>query len=510
MPNNSQISRNMKKLIPLIALLVGCNNNIYKFDFSAKWDWITLIENTNNIETVKNIEILQSTLDLADARILLNAISQLESPLQINQLSEIQLLQDSLGGSFYGLAPNLSSNSDSIPVPYDFDSIINSALFLADIRSSNLEAISKTEYPIYFSNHQFDIDGGATNNSDLHIVFDYSCIDETIRLFRKKSIKIEEAQQVSQLPGFREMLKHRKNLGYIPEPLPTERSLAEFIYYAASKEPIHVIWKWLNPWNYFNFSDIYLNLNEYSNVLSELKENESRIVKYVSNKYSPFIPEDFSYTDTLTVAANWGIRSWATNNQFGTNIVQFKDDYNQLLKTLTHEGFHRVQLQLCPINPNAVSKQIRDFEDIVSYTFQNKQDSIFYETLSYIFLEGTASYVGGMDYTDAAFENVSVGVELIQKIYNEIYVDENYEVVDELNNTGLISNGPFYALGYHMTEILQLNFSDNDMKSLLQGGSLSFFNNVIKSYTKSGIDDSNELRFNPEIENKILQLSNLN
>ena len=60
-----------------------------------------------------------------------------------------------------------------------------------------------------------------------------------------------------------------------------------------------------------------------------------------------------------------------------------------------------------------------------------------------------------------------------------------------------------------MTEILQSNFDENDMKSFLQEGSLSFFNNVIKSYSKSGMDHSEELRFGNAVENKIIQLSNL-
>jgi len=500
----------MKKIIFLSALLllIRCDNNIYNFNFNAQWDWDTLTSNIKNSETNENIEDLKSILDLEDARMLLKNISKLESPAKIKQLSDIQLLQDSLGGSFYGLAPNLSSKSDSIPIPYDFDSLIKTALYLAEVRYSNLETISKTEYPLNFSNQQFKIKENASNSSNLNLVFDYSCIDETIKLLQKKSIRLEEAQQVSQLPGFREMLKHRKNLGYIPEPLPTEKSLAEFIFFAASNEPIHIIWKWINPWNYFNFSDISLNIEEYSDVLSELKENESGIVNYISAKYYPFIPSDFFYVDTLTIAANWGIRSWATSNQFGTNIVQFKDDYDQLLKTLTHEGFHRLQLQLCPVNPTAELKNNRDFEDIVSYTFPSYQDSLFYETLSYIFLEGTASYVGGMDSTDMSIENATVGLELLQNIYDAVYIDKNFDLVDELNNTGLISNGPFYALGYHITDLLISNIDKIETNKLLLSGSLSFFNSVVHIQSKLESPKMRRLQFSGELDNKIVQLSN--
>ena len=81
---------------------------------------------------------------------LLKAISNLESPTQIKKLSDIQLLQDSLGGGFYGLVPDLMSNNDSMPIPNDFESIIKTALYLVDIQTSNINAILKTEYPDYW------------------------------------------------------------------------------------------------------------------------------------------------------------------------------------------------------------------------------------------------------------------------------------------------------------------------------------------------------------------------
>ncbi len=69
-----------------------------------------------------------------------------------------------------------------------------------------------------------------------------------------------------------------------------------------------------------------------------------------------------------------------------------------LNRTLTHEIFHRVQL--CPIDSVQKSKKKIEFEDIVSYAFPINNDTKFYEALSYIFLEGSSSFVGGMDSSE--------------------------------------------------------------------------------------------------------------
>ena len=155
------------------------------------------------------------------------------------------------------------------------------------------------------------------------------------------------------------------------------------------------IWKWLNPWNNFCLSDLYLLQNEYQKLVNTLVANNQKISNHILSRISLFVPNNIYFSDRLSFAVNWGVRSWATKNTLGTNIVQFKDNYEKMFRTLTHETFHRVQLKLCPVDSSRNNK--RSFADLAYHNFPAKEDQIFYEALSYIMLEGTATYVGGVD-----------------------------------------------------------------------------------------------------------------
>jgi hypothetical protein len=498
-------------LIILLIIFSGCDNkqNPYEFDFEKDWTWEDLKNKTSDKDALLNIDKIKQALDVEDAQFLFYQLSELENPNEIQNLSDIQTIQDSLGGSFYGLAPEFPSKKDTIPIPDNFDNLIAAGRFLSDIRKANYDAISKSAYPLNFKNSDFIKSTNIIEQSKLKLELDYSCIKSIIKACGKNSITIDEALEISTLPGFKNMLEHRRNLGYIPEPLPTEESLAQFITYAVSKESLYMIWKWLSPWNYFNLSEISMNQDEYSRLIKIIEDNEKEIVRSISNRIIRLIPDDFEYSDTLTIAINWGIRSWATSNQLGTNIVQFKDDFDLLIRTLSHETFHRVQLQICPLDPAAKAKNTKEFEDIVTYAFPDINDSKFYETLSYIFLEGSASFVGGMDSLEMSTDKLNTGLELLHNVYNSIYIDNDLGNVDELINKGLKSNGPFYVLGYLMTKRIVKHSDSDGVKGILNEGCLGFFNRYIQIKNKSTLHPKNDFHFNKKIEEKIIQLNEI-
>ncbi len=496
-------------LLLILVLFSSCNNkgNVYEFDFTHEWTWSEIINHTNDQETKEQIERIKKLISVEEAHTLFFYLSALEDPKDIKLLAEIQSVQDSLGGGFYGMAPVFPNNTDTIPVPYDFEKLISAGLFLAEFRKTIYEAIAKTEYPLVFYNSDLDENSEIINNSNIELVFDLSCVKQIIDAFDKRSLTLNDAIEISNLPGFRHMLEHRRKLGYIPEPLPTSEDLAQFILYASSKEPLNMIWKWLSPWNYFNLSDLYINRKNYKKIITELESGRKDVTDLVSNKIDRFVPKNFTFNDTLTVAVNWGIRSWATEHTLGTNIVQFKDNFDLLLRTISHESFHKIQLELCPLDPAFENSHEKSFEDIVDHTFPDNKDTRLYQALSYIFLEGTASYVGGMNAAEISGENVKTGADLLNDIYYKIYVENNPGAVDEILNKGLISNGPFYVLGYKMTEEIVKYSDPEDIRKLLLNGTLGFFDTFFEIDEGIGIDNETYIEFNKDIKNNIKGLN---
>jgi len=487
-------------ILMIVVLSSNLRANKYGFDFNQDWDWQSLSAYSVNPETLENINALKENLNINEARELFLNLTHLNKPEDVLLLYEIQSIQDSLGGSFYGMAPAFTREKDTIPIPSDFDQLIATGLYLTQFRILTYQAIEQTGYPLNFSQQTLKIPSLSHTNSNIHLAFDMSCVKQTLDAFDNTSLTPNDAIEISQLKGFKEMLDHRRSLGYIPEPLPTEESLAQFILYASSKAPIQQLWKWLSPWNYFNLSDLYINKESYRDIMSTFMRFENELANLISNRMHPFVPQDFTYRDTVSFAVNWGIRSWATANTLGTNIVQFKDDYNLLLSTISHETFHRIQLELCPADERLV-KEEKTFEDILSYPFEDKKDEKFYQALSYIFLEGTASYIGGINRSDNTYEIAQSGACLLNDVYQEIYVNNNLEAVDALLSQGLKSNGPFYILGYQLTDQVVLHSEKEATRTLLSNGTLDFFKTYIEIETESGI------QLNKEIENKVLELS---
>lgn len=196
--------------------------NSFGINFNEKWTWEDLKNNTTNEETLFNIQKIEQIIDIEEARFLFYQLSSLENPEEIQKFSDFQSLQDSLGGSFYGLAPEFPSKTDTIPTPDNFDNLFKAGLYLTEIRKTNYDAISQSDYPLYFKNLDFNKSDIIREQLNLKLDLDFSCIKSIIDVCDKDSITNNEALEISGLPGFVNMLEHRRNLGYIPEPLPTE------------------------------------------------------------------------------------------------------------------------------------------------------------------------------------------------------------------------------------------------------------------------------------------------
>jgi hypothetical protein len=468
--------------------------NRFDFDFQSDWKWEQLFSKANNEKTETHIKNLKKKLSLEEAKFLLKQLSILQNQNDLRKFVEFKKLQVDLGGSFYGLLPDHFTDIDSIPTAQNFESLMETTCYLIQIREDNYTALSNPafKYKTEFSLNPFPDSPNIKLPAGMKYEIDLSAITDLLALYRKNSATIEEAKKIAANNAFREMLKHRRSLGYVPEPLPDEDDLAQFIYLSASKKPLHLIWKWLNPCNYFGMADLYVNQDMYQKLIETLQANQESISRIVLGRISQITPNDLKYEDRLSYAVNFGIQSWATEFSLGTNLVSFKDDFNFMLETVTHETFHRVQLQICPVDSSRMKNKIRKFEDLTFYNFPDQKDQKFYEILSHIFLEGTATFVGGIDKSWLADKDIYVGKELFEQCYQEIYIYKDFQKSEELFHKGLKSNGPFYALGYHMSKKIVDRIDEKQLGIIISQGCLSFFNKFLEIYES---DQNNKKSF---------------
>ena len=470
-------------------------------NFSEKWSWRDLEDHLND-SMIDKLKEIKSIISIEDANFLCIQFTKLEKPEDIKKLSNFQNEQVTLGAWVPGLLPDQFISEKQIPIPNNLDKIILLLWELTNQRERNINAIKKFEvYPLKFICEKYEQKRKMTYPDTWKFKFDLSAVKEAINFIKKGTSSFQEAMSIAKLPSNQEMLEHRKNLEYLPDPKTTTENLANLLLKAQSKLPLDLIWKWLNQMNYFDFADLFTYLKEYEELINQIEFNRDAIKEEVLGTIYKYIKLNVEIDEIFAATIGFGINGWVTENMFGVNIEYAKDDFNSLLGTIGHELFHRLQTKICTKSDNPAT-----FNELVTGSFDNPKDNKFYEILSYIMLEGTGEVIK-YELMGETFKNLEIeakeGIALLEQIYNEIYTNNNLEKVDELLHKGLISTGPFYSLGKLITNNITDRFTESYLGEVLGEGTISFFTHFLN-------DETNKLNFPNHIIEKIRNLQELN
>ncbi len=467
-------------MVPALFLLVlfSCDRG-QEFNYQKKWDWAELESKAPDSTARATVQSLKKILSLNEARFILKQLDRLNAPRDIHKLAEIEKQQNKWGGSFYGFIPDRFKNPKKIPLPEGLSARLKCARYLSRIRAANLKIIEKPnlQYPLQFKQRKFPRkDPHPFPKELMSLEIKTAAVGKVLDYYHSPDPGMEQAKELAAHPVFTAMLKHRRQLGYIPEPLPHEEDLAHFIYYSASRDPLPMIWKWLNPWNYFGFADLYIQQDKFRNLIDTLEQNRAMLEAIVLGKIMPYLPDkQLEFREQLGFGINFGVRSWATHEGLGSNLVQIKDDYQTLIETVTHETFHRFQLQLGRITPARQDKSPREFEDLTYWDFKQEADQKFYKTLAYIMLEGSASFISTHYSTPTLIEGVKFSRDLLDQSYVAIYETHRDDLLEQMLNMGLESNGPYYQLGFMMSRKIINYYDKQKLGALITEGPVAFF-----------------------------------
>jgi hypothetical protein len=504
-----KVKLSLLRLFFLLTIGIWSCGKYQRFNPKSEWEWSTLQEQTTNPKTINQIEELKKLLPIDDARFVILQLWNLKEPIDILKLSEVEKDQQLSGGGFYGYIPEYFQDKTNIPIPTNFDSLIECALYLAKIRNQILRIISypNFKYQTKFLDKYIPHPAQIQPHPNISIVINTEAVEKVLKLYQREKVPKHFAQQTAEMPTFWEMLTNRKNLGTIPEPLPNQDDLTKFIYLAGKKEPVNQIWNWLNPWNYFGFAELSLKSDKYLEVVKKYKNNAQIFTDIISAKIGKFIPPNVNFEGQIHFGVNWGVRSWSTKNQIGVNIVQIKDDYTTFIKIATREIFRKIQYQIY-LQSFGRNHQL-DTLQIAEYFYQqfdNEADQQFYSILSEIFLEGSATYVAGKDQQWLVIDGIKEGRDLINGSYYAIYVKHNPNILSECSALGFGSyNSPYTAIGYHMTKVLVETYGNKILYNLLSNQYLNAYLKYMEVEEKAS-----HLKFQiftPQVKEKVEELN---
>jgi hypothetical protein len=419
----------------------------------------------------------------AEKKFLLIELARVQPPEHLRGLSSYGQRQLELGGGFYGMLPDQLANPDSIPVPTDEANRLEAALCLARQRSTNLTALRQVnpDYALTFRGESLpsfldriapDRETTSESAGGLVLELDTSALTGFFAALADGEVSAIEAAALAVLPSNQAMLEHRRNLGYVPEPLPDTESLAEMIRMAGSADPLDRLWYWINPQNAFGYADLVQNARDYSHFLSELEDHGEHLVTAVLMQIEDYSPADLRLEARFAFTVGWAIRGWATPDMAGLNLEQVKDDWDLLFGTLVEETYHRLQLELCP---TTTGNPALEFSDLVAIETGDDRYDRLYEIVAYTVLEGAANLVRGQFAATDLADKAPSGAELMARFVDQVIDQGDLESADALISEGLQGNGPLYGLGWKLASLIAERNGERAVGEYQKLGPVRFF-----------------------------------
>ena len=448
--------------------------------------WADLLDWAQANDCRDDAETLQEKLTLDDARDLLRQLVRLDPPERVRELSTYHRWQEELGGGFHGMLPEQLVDAE-LTVPDHLPGALSAASQLVEIRAANEAALGEINpsYTLSFTGEAFPALDPAPHPDGWAMTFDLSGLRALLNFLQRDNPTFARAREIAAMEPFQEMMTHRRNLGYIPEPLVDTDGLAAFIQHAASDDPLDRIWAWLSTQNFFDLADLAQHRDDYERLIDEIESHASTIEAHILGTIAPYASDSMrasEFRDRISFTVGWGIAGWATATSAGVNIEPFKDDYERLLTTLAHESVHRWQLWIGrPDGARASS-----FEDLTEFPFADERDRSFYTILSYIMLEGTATHIAPSHAPEDRRASIDRGTELLGECHRAIYEAGDSDQADELANEGLRSNGPFYWLGEALTRAIVEADGPATIGEMLERGAPAFVRRALSWASDAG------------------------
>jgi predicted negative regulator of RcsB-dependent stress response len=425
----------------------------YHFNLQGEWTWEDLESRAKAVapETVPFVRYLQKEIAIDQARILFRELVRLPSLTNVLKLPELTQYEPERERKLW--ASRLEKGLTGFNGKDDFLGLISTAVGLTNIRKPlewGAPVFKSNEYvPSRFS-------GIEAVNSNIKIAFDFSGAKNLMTYLERESAATEEAVALAKSVPLQAMLKHRgvKRI--------TEEQLLQYLYHAQKRDPLHVLYKWVNPTSFWNFGGVSLHIPRFRHVIGAIQRNEDNIKQRIIARLARYLPEGTTFNATVLFLFSRGADGWATDgNLLGIDLEHYGDDYDYLIRLITHEVFHQGQNEVRLRLPQLLGSD---------------DDRRFVENaMGGVFGEGTATYVGPVRTEIHTSELLEKDFKLFGETFRAIYVERNISEADSLISYGLRAAGPYYTMGAQMAKTIENVFGRGVLVETVQLGPLDFF-----------------------------------
>ena len=454
----------MKKTLITLAFLCAPFLQAQNSNNTFNWDQLK-----NDTEVPKRETTwLKENLNKEEREKVIELVSSLSKP-EASQLLTSFFYMD---GSYRNRTNRTYLDSFAIRPPKGKAGIIRVAYLTSKLRLENIKQMqSNRVYKAEFTNSNIEVPkfNKKKINEKIKLRFDYAPANTIINILLNSSISYEEIINKTNTHQFKKMIDHR-NQSFYKVPMNKEL-LATCLQIAASNKPIHKLYRYTNPYGLLNFSDIKNNLGKYKNMINTLIKNEPAIFNYINAGISPLLPKEAKFNRKVSFFFMNGSDGWASGDVTGLDLNYYKDDYKTLLNVLMHETYHTGQ--------NAISLNIKSSKDAPNKSFEN--------TLSYLFSEGTASYLAPPKVISTSENKAKIkqGTELVHSYYENTIKKYDAKNARKIRDKGIAGGGPFYWLGAEMSRVIVQEYSSKKLASIIPYNGVKFFQTYFNAIKKS-------------------------
>ena len=425
------------------------------------------------------VKELSNDYTIDEGRILFRTLTHLDSLNQIKLLPAVSNLDPTKNKAFrkYNIEKELSYFNERD----NFRGLIEAALVVTKMKK-NLSPNRKI-----FNDRNFFLKTIDTYDTNTVINFDFKGALQILDLVSKDSLTYEDFRSIDKS----KYLNMVYNTGKVI--CTSKNTFTKSLYYARRKEPIIVLYKFINPVSFLNLGYLSVYSSNYKRVLNTIQSQSGNIKFYIINLLSQFFPKGARFNVIVNFLFAYENCNWNSHSKnLPMNLTQFGDDYEYLAKYLTRELF--------------TYEKENTILDIFPYLFAGT-DTLILQVMKEVFEGGISNFIAPILAENRPAALMEKDFLLFKSTIYAILQNKNSNVIDSLLSLGHDSRFLFYTMGTQMAATLdKILGRDYITKSLIQGP-ISFFKTYIEAYHADSKQIRDIFQFRTEFENKVEEMS---
>lgn len=453
----------------------------YSFDFTREWTWEDMVSAVIDIDVtaLNSIDYLKKQITIEDARIIFYNLSRLSSLSNIHSLHEVTMNEREDMRARW--EPRIRKGLEGFEPYDDLPGIIQTVVKLTQMRSP-----PEFGAPA-FKNKSYLPQPVMSTDISISISFNYTAAQSVLDFYSDVNSSGGASTDILETDPYKILLDYQK-LDDI-----TADELLKMIEYSHKNEPLHNVYKWLNPASFRGFGGVSLFHTDFRKVVDAIQNNEENIKLSILGHLSGYMPANTVLNSELMPMFGTGVAGFSYNGKLGVNLEYPGDDYTYLLNLFIHQIFQQAQDEL----------QLPVFELIVK-----KEDSKFLDIMDKIMRTGCANYIGPLGYETRPSNLLEKDFQVFNKTFKYLYNSKNKSYTDSLVRSGFSYPSPFYTMGTQMAYIIETVAGKKALLESIMLGPVHFFDSYIEAYNQSS-NIRGAFKFSRAVEEKIEKLRGL-